>query len=325
MNKGRSGFWAGCGLDVTGGDVLDAIGWVIGNIGMAFVNLGVALANPGLWLNWADREALARFIYYGASVEFFFVVFTLFLVLTGIGMAYRPFLWGMVRGLEAMANGIGRFVAWFGLLMVLQQIVIIFLQRIFRVAVLEFGPFAPFGYPLVPGPSFLRDLSWWSEELKLYNAMIVCLCVTYTFVQGGHVRVDLIYANVRFRTKRLIDMAGCLLFMMPAAVLTWLYSWYFMWRSLVTPKVSASDKLESLLAKARIFKWNVETIAFSPNGFDAYFLFKLLIIGFCALVFVHAWAFLWRSWLEFVEGPASEGRYLDRDAPGGSTQDLQTR
>lgn len=304
--------------------MIDAIWWVLGHIGMAFVNFGVALANPGLWLNWADREALARFIYYGGSVEFFFVVLTGFLVLTVIGLVVRPFMWGMVRGLEAMANGIGRFVAWFGLLMVLQQIVIIFLQRIFRVAALEFGPLAPFGYPLLPGPSFARDLSWWSEELKLYNAMIVCLCVTYTFVQGGHVRVDLIYANVRFRTKRLIDMAGCLLFMMPAAVLTWLYSWYFMWRSLVTPKVSASDKLESLLAKARIFKWNVETIAFSPNGFDAYFLFKLLMIAFCALVFVHAWAFLWRSWLEFVEGPVAEGRYLDRDAPGGSAQDLQT-
>ncbi|MDR7125394.1 TRAP-type mannitol/chloroaromatic compound transport system permease small subunit [Pseudorhodobacter sp. 4114] len=305
--------------------MLDGIWWVIGNIGMAFVNFGTAIANPGLWLNWADREALARFIYYGASVEFFFVVLTLFLVLTAIGMARNRVMWGMVRGLEGFANGIGRFVAWFGLLMVLQQIVIIFLQRIFRVATLEFGPFAPFGYPLLPGPSFLRDLSWWSEELKLYNAMIVCLCITYTFVQGGHVRVDLIYANVRFRTKRAIDMAGCLLFMMPTAVLTWLYSWYFMWRSLVTPKVSASDKLESLLAKARIFKWNVETIAFSPNGFDAYYLFKLLMIAFCALVFIHAWAFLWRSYLEFVEGPAAEGRYLDRDAPGSSTQDLQSR
>jgi TRAP-type mannitol/chloroaromatic compound transport system permease small subunit len=305
-------------------DVLDGIGWVIGNIGMAFFNLGTALANPGAWLNWGDREALARFIYYGGSSEFFFVVMTVFLVLTGIGMARRGFLWGMVRGLEGFANGLGRIVAWFGLLMVLQQIVIIFLQRIFRVAALEFGPFAPFGYPLIPGPSFVRDLSWWSEELKLYNAMIVCLCITWTFVQGGHVRVDLVYSNVKFRTKRVIDMAGCFLFMMPMAVLTWLYSWYFMWRSLVTPKVSASDRLEQMLAKARVFRWNIETIAFSPNGFDAYFLFKLLMIAFCGLVFLHAWAFFWRSWLEFVEGPESEGRYLDRDIKTDAASDLQT-
>lgn len=305
--------------------MLDGLWWVIGNIGMAFVNFGVALAHPGAWLDWSDREALVRFIYYGASVEFFFVVLVVFLVLSAIGIARRGFLWALVRGLEGVANGIGRFVSWFGLLMVVQQIVIIFLQRIFRVATLEFGPFAPFGYPLLPGPAFVRDLSWWSEELKLYNAMIVCLCISYTFVQGGHVRVDLLYANVRFRTRRVIDMLGCVLFMMPAAVLTWMYAWYFMWRSLVTPKVSASDRLEALLAKARVLKWNVETIAFSPNGFDAYFLFKLLMVAFCVLVFVHAWAFLWRSYLEFVEGPASEGRYLDRDAPGGSAQDLQSR
>ncbi|MFN7222496.1 MAG: TRAP transporter small permease subunit [Paracoccaceae bacterium] len=303
--------------------MLDGIWWVVSNIGLAFVNFFAAVTNPAMWLDWSNREALARFIFYGASVEFFFVVFTAFLVLTVIGTARPSFLWWLVRALEGMANGIGRFVAWFGLLMVLQQIVIIFLQRIFRVATLEFGPFAPFGYPLLPGPSFLRDLSWWSEELKLYNAMIVCLCITYTFVQGGHVRVDLIYSNVRFRTKKLIDMAGAILFMLPAAVLTWLYAWFFMWRSLVTPKVSASDPLQALLTKAKIIKWNVETIAFSPNGFDAYFLFKLLMISFCALVFIHAWAVFWRSWLEFREGAGSKGRYLDRDAPGDSTQELQ--
>ena len=304
--------------------MLDGIWWVIQNIGLAFVHFFTALFNPGAWLNWSDPQAMARFVYYGGSVEFFFVVLTAFLILTVIGLVRPAFMWGMVRGLEGFANGLGRFVAWFGLIMVLQQIIIIFLQRIFRVATIEFGPFAPFGFPLIPGPSFLRDLSWWSEELKLYNAMIVCLCITYTFVQGGHVRVDLLYSNVKFRTKRVIDMLGCVLFMMPAATLTWLFAWFFMWRSLITPKVSASDKLEALMLKSKLIKWNVETIAFSPNGFDAYFLFKLLMISFCGLVFIHAWAFLWRSWLEFREGPESEGRYLDRDAPGDSTHEIQT-
>lgn len=304
--------------------MLEGISWVLSNIGMAFVNFFTAIVNPGSWLDWSNKEAIARFVYYGGSVEFFFVVFTFFLVLTVIGIFRKSFMWAMVRGLEGFANGIGRFFAWFGLLMVLQQIVIIFLQRIFRVASVEFGPFAPFGYPLLPGPSFIKDLSWWSEELKLYNAIIVCLCVTYTFVQGGHVRVDLLYANVRFRTKKIIDMFGAVVFMMGSAVLTWLYAWYFMWRSLITPKVSATDKLDQLLMKSKIIKWNVETIAFSPNGFDAYFLFKLLMVGYCGLVFIHAWAFLWRSLAELREGEASAGKYLDRDAPGDSTHELQT-
>jgi len=140
--------------------------------------------------------------------------------------------------------------------------------------------------------------------------------VTYTFVQGGHVRVDLVYSAVKFRTKRVIDMVGSLIFMMPAAVLTWMYGWYFMWRHLVTPKPSASNTLERMERGARALKWNVETIGFSPNGFTAYFLFKVLLVAFAGLVFLHAVAFFWRSYLEFKEGESSEAKHLDRDSLG---------
>lgn len=303
--------------------MIDALSWVFGNIAMAFVNFAYAVTHPGQWLNWSDPQAMVRFIYYGGSVEFFFVVFTGFLVLTGIGFWKRQFLWGLVRGLEGFANGIGRFAAWAGLLMVLQQIAIVFLQRIFRVSEISFGPFSPFGYKLWDQFTLVTyDLSWWSEELKLYNALVVTLCVAYTFVQGGHVRVDLVYSAVGHRTKRMIDMIGSLVFMLPAIVLTWMYAWYFMWRHLVTPKVSASDSLELLMRKARILKWNVETIGFSPNGFNGYFLFKVLILAFCFMVFLQALCFFWRSYLEWKEGEESAGKHVDKDRLGDEEAEL---
>ena len=287
--------------------MLDGIVWFFTNIGLAFYNFFYAISHPGLWLDWSDKEAIMRFVYYGGSVEFFFVVFTAVLVLTAVGLWRNGFMWGCVRVLEGFANTVGRFFAWAGLLMVIQQIVIVFLQRIFTVAEIS----------LIWNVGFLtKDVSWWAEELKLYNAMIVTLCATYTFVQGGHVRVDLVYSTISFRAKRVIDMFGSLAFMMPTAVLTWMYGWYFMWRHLVTPKVSASDKVELLMKKARILKWNVETIGFSPNGFNAYFLFKVLLVAFAGMVFLQAIAFFYRSFLEYREGQASEGRYLDRDSLG---------
>jgi TRAP-type mannitol/chloroaromatic compound transport system permease small subunit len=167
-----------------------------------------------------------------------------------------------------------------------------------------------------------RDVSWWSEELKLYNAMIVCLCATYTFVQGGHVRVDLVYSGLSFRGKRVIDMLGSLLYMIPFTVVIWLYGWFFMWRHLVVPNASASDTLERLLPKARALRWNVETTGFSPNGFSAYILFKVLLLMFVALVFLQAIAFFYRSYLEFREGEASEGKNLDKDQTGDPQADL---
>jgi len=293
--------------------MLDGIFWFFQNLLMAFYNLGYAIAKPGTWLGWIggfesaeDKQALMRFIYYGGSVEFFFVVFTTFVVFAIIGFWRNSFMWGCVRVLEGFANTIGRFFAWAGLLMVLQQIVIVFSQRIFTQATISFGF----------GSSLTMDVSWWAEELKFYNALIVTLCATYTFVQGGHVRVDLIYSGVRFRTKRVIDMFGSLIFMMPAAVLTWMYGWYFMWRNLVVPNPSASDTLDKLLLKSRALRWNVETIGFSPNGFNGYFLFKILLISFAGLVFLQGIAFFFRSYLEWKEGEESAGKYLDRDTLG---------
>ncbi|MEO1734037.1 MAG: C4-dicarboxylate ABC transporter permease, partial [Pseudomonadota bacterium] len=149
--------------------LLDGIIWFFSNIGLAFYNTAYAITNPGLWLDWLswagtpeDKQSVMRLVYYGGSVEFFFFIFAVFLVITAIGMWRNEFLWGVVRGLEGFANSVGRFFAWAGLLMVLQQIIIVFMQRIFTRPDISIG----FGIPLQ------YDISWFAEELKLYNAMI---------------------------------------------------------------------------------------------------------------------------------------------------------
>lgn len=280
--------------------------FIAGNLLEAPYNIAAALLNPGMWLDWSDKQAIMRFVYYGGSVEFFFALVVIFLALTAVGIWRHEIMWGYVRVLEGFANTVGRFFAWAGLLMVLQQIIIVFMQRIFTRPDISIG----FGIPIQ------FDISWFAEELKLYNALIVTLCAAYTFVQGGHVRVDLFYSVVRFRTKKFIDMFGALVFMVPMATLTWMYGWYFLWRHLIVPKPSASDSLERLLKKAQALRWNVETIGFSPNGFNGYFLFKVLLCAFAAMVFLQAIAMFYRSYLEWREGPSSEGKYLDRDTLG---------
>ena len=305
-----------------------ALQWLFGNILESFYNFFYALFTPTTWGLWATqtaqgwlsgdkikfsleaKQSLMRFIYYGGSVEFFFVIFTGFILLTLIGLWRHNFMWGMVRHFERISNTIGRIAAWAVLLMVLQQIMIVFLQRIFTVAEISllFGTYITF------------DVSWWAEGLKLYNAMLVALCVSYTFIQGGQVRVDLIYSGVSFKTKRLIDMFGSLFLMMPAAVVTWMYGWYFLWRHMIVPKTNATDTLERLLMKARALRWNVETIGFSPNGFNAYFLFKVLLVSYAALIFLQAITFFYRSYLEYREGEKSDGKYLDHDHKTASPQ-----
>jgi len=292
---------------------MDFVIWLFTNIFSGFVNLFYVIFHPSAWLDWSDKTAMVRFIYYGASKEFFFVILDIFLVVTVVGVFYRKFLWAIVRGFEKFANVTGRFFAWASLFMVLQQIMIVFLQRIFKVSEIAISPF---------GFAFIRDLSWYGEELKLYNAMIVCLCASYTFVQGGHVRVDLFYAGMRHRAKKVVDMLGSLLLIIPFMSLVWMYGWFFLWRHLVTPKVAVTDTLELLERKSRLLKWNVETIGFSPNGFDGYFLFKVLLVSFAGMMFIQGLTYFWRSLLEFIEGPESADKYLELDTLGDETAEL---
>ncbi|RYG91960.1 C4-dicarboxylate ABC transporter permease [Loktanella sp. IMCC34160] len=300
-------------VEAWGGNLL---GWIVANLIESVYNLFYALTHPGLWLDWVtwnntteDKQSLMRLVYYGASVELFFVLAMLLIVYTAVAIWHRPLMWATVRGLEKFANTVGRTFAWAGLAMVLIQILIIFTQRIFAVAQITLG----FGIAV----SF--DVSWWSESLKFYNAMVVALCATYTFVQGGHVRVDLVYSAVSFRTKKIIDMFGSLVFMIPAGVVIWMYSWFFFWRHMIVPNASASDALDRLVAKSAALRWNIETTGFSPNGFNAYFLFKVLILAYTGMILIHAVSFFYRSFLEWREGEASEGKYLDRDVLGDPT------
>ena len=290
-------------LATTASAFYDGAVWFFQNLILAAYNIGYAVSNPELWLDWSEKKSIMRFVYYGGSVEFFFAILLIVLVLFFIGVLRPSFMWGQIRVLEGFANTVGRFFAWAGLLMVLQQVLIVVMQRIFTRPDIVLS----FGVPL----SF--DISWYAEELKLYNALVVSLCATYTFVQGGHVRVDLFYAGAKFRTKKIVDMFGSVVFMLPMAVIIWMYGWYFLWRHLIVPKPSASDALDRLLAKSRVLKWNVETIGFSPNGFTGYFIFKVLLVAFAGMIFIHAVAFFMRSFQELREGQSSENKYKDLD------------
>ena len=301
-------------LASTASAVYDGFLWFFQNLLLSFYNIWYAVSNPGMWLDWSEKKSIMRFVYYGGSVEFFFAVLLIFLALFIVGVFRPAFMWGNIRLLEGFANTVGRFFAWAGLIMVLQQVLIIIMQRIFTRPDIVIG----FGIPLS------YDISWYAEELKLYNALVVSLCATYTFVQGGHVRVDLFYAGAKFRTKKIVDMFGSIVFMLPMAVLIWMYGWYFLWRHLIVPKPSASDALDRLLAKSRVLKWNVETIGFSPNGFTGYFLFNILLVAFAGMIFIHAWAFFMRSFQELREGQSSENKYRDVDQLPDLTEVVET-
>ncbi|MEM9319102.1 MAG: TRAP transporter small permease subunit [Pseudomonadota bacterium] len=281
------------------------IGWILSSIWGGIYGFFWVLTHPVEAFNFGNAESVLRIVYYGASAELLAFLLILFFVVFIAGIFRPNFLWGVVYGIEGVSNFVGRAAAWAGLIMVLQQVLVIFMQSIFRASDIGIGPV---------GLVFEQPIGWYADGLKLYNALVVCLCCAYTFVQGGHVRVDLFYAGWSHRAKRVSDMIVSLLFMVPALVIMWFYGWFYMWRNLIQPQISATDTLDRILQRAMLFRADIQTFAASPSGFNGYFFFKVLLVLFAGMMILQAFAFFYRSFLEFREGEASAGKYLDHDA-----------
>jgi len=81
------------------------------------------------------------------------------------------------------------------------------------------------------------------QETVLYgHALIFMLASAHTLVQGGHVRVDIVYANLGPRGKAWVDLLGTVFFLIPLMLLILNTSWDYVaisWRNLETSRESS--------------------------------------------------------------------------------------
>lgn len=95
---------------------------------------------------------------------------------------------------------IGRMVAWLVLAIVFVQFALVVARY-----VLGFGSI------------------WLTEAVVYGHATLFLLASAWTLRAGGHVRVDVFYADAAPRTRAIVDLAGALLLLLPfALVLAWL-------------------------------------------------------------------------------------------------------
>lgn len=226
------------------------------------------------------KEKMSSLTLAGQSAEFLYMMLALVFLLVLLGLISRRFLRATVLGLESFNRTIGHYASWFVLLLMFQQVLIIVMGQVFRGNELLFSPF---GMPLSDA-----ELQWLSGQLKFYNAILIAFASAYTFIEGGHVRVDLIYGNLNYKAQRFMDFLGSLFFMLPTAILIWWFAWPIATNSAFKqrPLNIFSDK-----ASWRGFKWESSGTA----EFTWVWAFKAIILVFAALLFVQAVAFLLRN------------------------------
>ncbi|WP_282609019.1 TRAP transporter small permease subunit [Pelagibius sp. Alg239-R121] len=264
---------------------------ILGQFVLAFLK-GFAdlLLLPWHIINWAQlptlKERLNVVLVAGMSAEFLFVVLAAVLILLAAGLYSRRFLRGLVFGLERFNGAIGKFAAWFALIMVIQQVLIIAMGQVFRGNDLIFSPF---GMIMTS-----HELQWLSGQLKFYNAILIAIASAYTFIEGGHVRVDLIYSTVRHRTKKLVDLIGTLIFLFPSSILLWWFSW-----PIATNALFAQRPLNIWSETARFRGFRFESSGTAE--FTWVWSFKVLIVIFAGLMFIVAVSFFFRNILALLE------------------------
>lgn len=115
-------------------------------------------------------------------------------------MAAMPRLLALAGTIDRLTAAIGRAVAWLAVFIVVVEFALV----IGRYA-LDFGSI------------------WLSETVIYAHAALFLLAAAWTLQAGGHVRVDVFYAQASPRTRALIDLVGSLVLLLPfALVLLWL-------------------------------------------------------------------------------------------------------
>lgn len=98
--------------------------------------------------------------------------------------------------IDRLTAAIGRAVSWLVLVVVLLQFALVVARYLFALG------------------------SVWLAETVIYaHATVFMLAAAWTLRLGGHVRVDIFYADASPRTKALIDLIGALLLLLPFAVM----------------------------------------------------------------------------------------------------------
>ncbi len=106
---------------------------------------------------------------------------------------------GLADRIDRLTTAIGRAVAWLALVVVLLQFALVVARYLFGLGSI-----------------------WLSEAVIYGHATLFMGAAAWTLRAGGHVRVDIFYAEASPRTKATVDLLGALLLLPVAAVLVWL-------------------------------------------------------------------------------------------------------
>jgi TRAP-type mannitol/chloroaromatic compound transport system permease small subunit len=162
--------------------------------------------------------------------------------------------------IDRLTAAVGRAVTWCLIAMVLLQVTVVLMRY-----VLGLGSI------------------WLTEAIIYAHATLFMAAAAWTLQRGGHVRVDIFYADASPRTRAIVDLLGALLLLLPfIAVLAWF----------ALPYVARS--------------WAILERSREASGLPLVFLLKTLIPLFALLLALQGIAQVVRAWLTLTGGAPAD-------------------
>ena len=153
------------------------------------------------------------------------------------------------RTVDAVNDWIGRTTAWLTLGAVIVAFAVVVMRKLFNL-----------------GFIWMQDVYVWQ------HAVVFMVGAGYTFLHGGHVRVDIFYVNAGVRGRAWIDLFGTLVLLLP-----WLI-------------VVAWTSVPFVVRSWRLFEPSAQ-----PNGLAGVFILKTMILVFTAVVGLQGLSVIARS------------------------------
>ena len=143
-----------------------------------------------------------------------------------------------VKAIDSLNEWVGRITAWLTLTTVLVCFTVVVMR-----------------YAFSSGFIWLQELYVWQ------HAVVFMLGAGYTFLHGGHVKVDIFYGRSSPRRQAVIDIIGTFIFLFP---------WLIVLVAFSIPYVTSS--------------WAIREASSQSGGLQGYYLLKSVIWVFAVLV-----------------------------------------
>jgi TRAP-type mannitol/chloroaromatic compound transport system permease small subunit len=162
----------------------------------------------------------------------------------------------VINSIDYLTERLGRIGSWLAFLMVVVMVVIVLLRYVFQIGSIAL-----------------------QESVMYINALIFTVGVAYTLKEQGHVRVDVFYNRLSSKAQALVDMFGCITFLL-------LTAGFIIWSSWDYVGVS----------------WRIREGSAESSGLPFVYLLKTTILAIAILLAVQGIAEFLKSLKRFKQG-----------------------